>query len=226
LLRLRLPLEPTAFEARASQLIHRNGLTEGVLRVQITRGSGTRGYSSRGATVPTLVITTHPLEAMGDEPLRWRLHTASLRLGASDTLARVKTCNRLLNILARAEAEAHGADEALLVDAAGEVVEAASANVFWIERGELHTPSLGTGALPGVTRAAVIELARAQEKRVQESSGLRERLLEAEGLFLTLSSHGIIEVLSLDGQPVQLSPVTLALRRAYLREVYGRTRPH
>jgi branched-chain amino acid aminotransferase len=216
-----LPHTPAEIEATALDLVQRNHLADGVVRIQVTRGPGTRGYSPQGATVPTLVITTHPSDAMREPPLRWRLHTATLRLGAGDALSGLKTCNRLVSILARAEAEANGADEALLLNVAGEVVEAASANVFWIEHGDLYTPPLASGALPGVTRARVIELAGSRGMRVLEASGPRPRLLEAEGLFLTLSSRGIVEGAALDAAPLRSSPVTTALHRAYLAHVYG-----
>ena len=220
LLGVRLPYGRDQSQAAAAELLRQNGLTEGVLRFQLSRGVGARGYSPRDATVPTLVMTTHPMPPMGSQPAQWRLHTATLRLRAGDPLSAGKTCNRLVHVLARAEAEAAGADEALLLNGEELVAEAASANVFWVEQGGIHTPPPGTGALPGITQARVMDLAAARGISARESLVRRDRLLVAEGVFLTLSSQGMIEVLALDGRPVRIAPVTAELYRAYRAEVY------
>lgn len=127
-------------------------------------------------------------------------------------LSLCKTANKLLHVLARAEAEAAGADDALLLNVFGEVAESTSANLFWIEGGELHTPPLTAGALPGVTRASVLAWARAHALLVHETSARPERLRHAEGCFLTLSSLGIVEVVALDRRVVPNSPLIQRIR--------------
>src|SRR6185503_10796529 len=132
---LRLPFAPSDLREFADQLIQRNGHPEAVLRVVLSRGAGPRGYSLKGAERPMLVMSLHPIQPLDPpKPPCWRLTTSSLRIACGDPLAHFKTCNKLPQILARAEAEAAGADEALLLNSEGEVAEAASSNLFWIER--------------------------------------------------------------------------------------------
>src|SRR5436189_4263471 len=118
-----------------------NGMHESVLRVTLSRGVGIRGYSPKGADKPVLVMTLHQAPRVDPEkPVQWRLTTASLRLPANDPLARFKTCNKLAQIMARAEAEAAETQEALLLNTDGMVVEAASSNLFWFKDGVVCTP--------------------------------------------------------------------------------------
>ena len=103
-------------------LISRNALPEALLRVNISRGIGLRGYSPEGAVRPTVVLSLHPAPVIDlEHPPCWRLVTSSLRLPAGSPLAQSKTANKLPQILARAEAEAAGAEEALLLNTLGEV---------------------------------------------------------------------------------------------------------
>jgi len=183
---------------------------------------GRRGYSPAGADSPTLVMTTHPATRQDPaNPTRWTLTTSSLVLPSTDRLAAYKTANKLIQILARAEAEARGCDEALLLNSTRAVVEGTSANVFWIERGVVCTPPLKSGALPGITRGVVMELATDLGCEVAEPKCLLEQLLASEGVFLTLSSFEIVPALRLDGQALPESPLTRQLHEAYQRTTRG-----
>ena len=186
-----------------------------LLRLTLSRGVGLRGYSPRGADQPTLVITQHAATPPPVEPPRWRLHTASFRLPAGDRLAAIKSGNKLVQILARAEAEAAGADEAILLNTDGFAVEAAAGNLFYLQDGVVCTPPVASGVLPGVTRSVVLELCRAASLPTREAAPLPAELARAEGLFVTLSTLGIVPAASLDGQLLGDSPVTARLRAAY-----------
>jgi len=217
-LKLTLPWASAELRTRADELIRRNQLPDAVLRLQISRGPGPRGYSLREAGSPTVLMTLHPAPAFDrEDPPGWRLATASQRVWANDPLTHVKTCNKLPWILARAEAEAQGADAALLLNTAGEVAEADCANIFWIERGGVCTPPLSSGALPGVTRNLVIDLCRQLNLRCEEKPVRPEQLASAEGAFLTLSTLGIVTVASIDQHPF-----AEARRIGELRQAYGR----
>lgn len=215
-LRIKLPFASDFLLAQARELSRQNQLPEAILRLTLSRGVGQRGYSPRGADKPTLVMSLHAAPPLGPTAPQWKLHTASLRLPAGDVLAACKSANKLLHVLARAEAEAAGADDALLLNALGDVVEASSANLFWVEGGALHTPPLSSGALPGVTRAKVLAEAHAQALPVHETTLRPERIRQAEGCFLTLSSLGIVEVVGLDRQAIPSSPLTHRIRAALL----------
>jgi len=143
---LSVPLSPSELRRQAEVLIARNRMPEALLRLTVSRGVGRRGYSPRGADCPCIVMTLHPAPARDSVPeVGWKLATASVRLPAGDALARFKTCSKLAQVMARAEAEAAGADEALLLSTEGFVVEAASANLFWVRSGVVETASHGGG---------------------------------------------------------------------------------
>lgn len=208
-LRIQLPLPPEDLHRSALELVHRNAMNDAVLRVTLSRGSGTRGYSTKGAGHPTLALTLHPRPT---PPTSVRLATATIRVPARDPLSSVKSANKLPQILARAEAEERGADEALLLNVEGDIAEASSGNLFWIEHSEVVTPPVTDGALPGVTRSVVLDLCREKGLTIRERSIDRAALLQTEGVFLTNSTTGIISVTDLDGQRLRVSPLIATLQ--------------
>jgi branched-chain amino acid aminotransferase len=219
-LRLPPPLDDAALLGAALRLLRENGLGDAILRVQMTRGPGPRGYSPRGAGPPTLVITTHPAAPVSPEaPARWRLATSPFRLPAGDPLAEFKGCSRLLNVLARQRAEEAGADEALLLNTDGHVAEAASGNVCWFAGGAWHTPPTAAGALAGVTRAVVMDVLSAAGRPMCETSAPPAVLHAAEAVVVTSTGLEIIRVTELDGRPLPAGPAADALHRAYRDEV-------
>ena len=220
LLRLRLPYGDAELSAAAAELLARNATPEALLRLHVSRGVGRRGYSPRGADSPTVILSQHPVTPNAPAaPVTWKLATSSLRLPAHDPLTAVKSASKLLHILARAEAEDQGADEALLLNSAGKVAEATSGNVFWLADGRLFTPSLTDGALPGVTRAWVLRLAALLGLPAAERTATPADLRDAEGVFLTLSSLEVVPVPHLDGVALRQSPVTRRLHEAYQASV-------
>ena len=215
-LKIKLPLPPDALRDFAGEIMAKNQIPEGLLRLTLSRGVGARGYSPKGATRPTLAMTLHPApKEDAQNPPRWKLVTASLRLPARDPLAAFKTANKLAQVLARAEADAEGADEALLLNTDDFVAETTGANVFWMERDTVCTPPLDAVILPGVTRAAVLEICRQLNLPVTEASVPAERLRLADGIFLALSSWGVVEVAALDGRNFSPSPLAAKIRAAY-----------
>jgi aminodeoxychorismate lyase len=217
LLRLRVPFSAPQLRAAVDELVHRNQATDGILRLTLSRGEGPRGYSLPGAVRPCWVMTLDRLPAAESAGLqRWRLITASVRVPCGDPLTGVKSCNKLPQVLARLEAETSQADEGLLLNTDGQVAEAASANLFCIQGERLLTPPIQSGALPGITRALVLELSHAKGWSAEESPLTPEQVRQADGTFLTLSTWGIVEAISLDGHPLQTAPLTEALRSAYL----------
>ena len=215
-LKIQLPFTPKEIQKFAAQLIEKNNLPEAVLRLTLTRGAGARGYSIKGADQPTLALTLHPLPPTNpDEPLQWSLITSAHRIPAGDALASFKTTSKILNVLARAEAEEQGADEALLLNTNGEVAETASGNLFWIYQDAVCTVPTGRGVLPGITRAVVLEICQSLGLATNKRIIKPEQLRNAEGIFVTQSALGIIPVAAFDGQPVAPSPLTEQLAGAY-----------
>jgi branched-chain amino acid aminotransferase len=217
-LKIRLPVRPDDLRHAANCLMRENGIPDAVLRLVVSRGPGMRGYSPRGADTPTLVMTIH---AAPQYPATgWRLKTSTHRLQAGDPLLEHKTCNKLLHILARDEADREGFDDALLLNNRGEVVTVTCANLFWItQEAVVCTPPVSAGALPGVTRAAVKEICAALGVSLVESA-VRGSELEASainGVFVTLSSMGIIPVTAIDGRKLARSALVERISREYAR---------
>jgi aminodeoxychorismate lyase len=199
-LKIKLPFAPEVLRGFADELIKKNNLPDALLRMTLSRGVGVRGYSPKGAENPTIVMSLHPAPVnMGNGP-RWKLIASTHRLPANEPLAHFKTCNKLAQILARAEADVAGADEALLLNTDDFVVEGASSNLFWIEDDTICTPPLASGVLPGVTRAVVLEICKKLGLKTSEANIGIEGLKSADGVFVSLSSFGIVEAASLDGR--------------------------
>ena len=223
-LKIRVPFADAALREYAGQLIERNQMPEGLLRLTLSRGVGLRGYSPKGADQPMLTMTLHPLPETAGGPPVWRVVTSSFRLPAGEVLAQHKTCNKLAQVLARAEADARGADEALLLNTDGKVVEGSSSNLFWITDNTVNTPPLAAGILAGVTRLVVLELCAKVGTPVRETGITPAELRSADGVFLSLSSWGVVEVGWLDDEPMGRSSLLQKLREGY--EGLSRDRAH
>jgi aminodeoxychorismate lyase len=232
-LKIKCPFTPKELVNFAEQLIEKNRMPEAVLRVTLTRGPGERGYTPQTDSRPTVVMTLHavsgapasgtarsdpsPSQAVPEAgaPIQWRLITSSHRIPVGDPLSSFKTANKLVHVMARMEAVEQGADEALLVNTNGEVVETASGNLFWVGDGEICTVPTSCGALPGITRAVVLEICQSLGLPVNERVIKPEALGKSEGIFITQSALGIVPVTTLDGEPVASSPLLGPVLRAY-----------
>jgi aminodeoxychorismate lyase len=215
-LKLKLPHSPEQLRGFANQLIAKNEMPDALLRLTISRGVGPRGYSPAGANSPSLVLSLHPAPVFEPGHLpSWTLITSNFRLPAGEPLARYKTCSKLPQILARAEADAAGADDALLLNNEGFVVEGSSSNLFWIRDDVVCTAPLPSGVLPGVTRVVILELCRKLGVETQESNVRPARLAEMAAVFLSLTSQGIVRCRSLDGKAISQSVLVDRISRTY-----------
>jgi branched-subunit amino acid aminotransferase/4-amino-4-deoxychorismate lyase len=186
-------LAPEEFRAACRALIRYNAVEEGVARIYQTRDS--------------FVVTVQPRRFVAPRGLQAIL--SSVRVGGR--LSAYKTANRLPYILAQREAAAQEADEAVLLNTAGRVVEFTASNLFAVKDGVLWTPPLGDGALPGITRRAVLSLAREAGISTREESFGPEFLEAADEVFATNSLMEIAPVVSWGDQ----RKVTGQLQRAY-----------
>jgi aminodeoxychorismate lyase len=219
-LKIQLPFSVDALRDFVDKLIAENKMSDALLRLTLSRGVGIRGYSPKGAENPTLVMSLHPAPAIeSNSPPRWKLIVASHRLPANEALAQFKTCNKLAQILARAEADVAGADEALLLNTDGFVVEGASSNLFWIEGGTICTPPLASGILSGVTRAVVMEICAQLGVKTREANIHVDQLKRGDGIFVSLSSFGVVEIMSVDGAIVKASAMSEQIRKYYVEIV-------
>jgi len=220
------PFSAAQLRKSLERLLQENSMADALLRLTLSRGTGLRGYSPKGADKPLAIMSLHPAVALNSsQPFQWQLITSSFRLPANEPLAQFKTCNKLPQILARAEAEAANADEAVLLNTNGHVVEAASSNLFWVEHGNVCTPPLNSGILAGVTRSIVIEQCCKLNLPTRETNLKPDQLPATDGVFLSLSSLGIAEAISFDGHPLPCSPVTARIYAAYLELLRSETTP-
>jgi branched-chain amino acid aminotransferase len=171
-----------------------NNVSECVVRVMITRGPGVRGLATPPRPKPTLVISVAPLPPPA-EPAKVII-AKTTRRNEHSPLARIKHTNYLDNILARREAEAVGADDALLLNIAGNVAESTVANIFVLVDGFMLTPPVADGALPGIMRGEAIKLTKAEERTITV-----EMLTRSAEVFLT-NALGVRPVTHIDGKPV------------------------
>ena len=213
-LKIKLPFTPKELETFAGQLIERNQMPEAILRLTLTRGPGGRGYAPDPASKPTVVMTLHPAPSL-EKPIEWSLVTSSFRIPAADPLASFKTTSKILHVMARAEAVDRGADEALLLNTNGEVAETASGNLFWTHGNTIFTAPVECGALPGITRAVVLEICQTLGLETNVRAIKLEALRNYAGIFVTQSALGIVPVVELDGKPVASSPLVEQIRLAY-----------
>jgi len=215
-LKISIPFTLAGLRDHTRDLAKRNKMPNCLARLTVSRGVGRRGYSPVGANSPSLVLCLHPASAVDSrKPPRWNLITSTIRLPAHEPLAHFKTCTKVHQILARAEADAAGADDALLLNTAGYVVEGSSSNLFWLHDKTVCTSPLPSGVLPGVTRLVVLELCRKMDLKTRELNILPKRLLRTDGVFLSLTSLGIVECKSIDGTALWRSRLVQDLSVAY-----------
>lgn len=168
---------------------------------------------------PTLVVTAHALHV---PEARYRDGVTAITVGWGRELAEVKSVSFLAASLARREAAGAGADEALLTDGHGTVMEGATSNVFAVRDGRLHTPPTDGGVLAGVTRATVLELADILDLRVAEEPLPLDVLCGADEAFLTASTREVVPLVRVDGDPIgtgRPGPVAGRVLEAYRAEV-------
>lgn len=195
------------------QVIDRNRLHHGVIRLTLSRGSPSPSPlplgegQGEGEATPTVVLFPRPLPHVTPQQRRNGVSITLLRMPLLRAHPpQAKTLNYLNNLLAKQEASERGAFEGLLLNVDGHLAECAMSNVFFIQRDVLHTPSLECGALPGVTRGVILEAAPTLGLQTQEGRYTPDVLHEADECFLTSSGIGILPVANVDGRPFPRNP--------------------
>lgn len=214
-LKIRLPFNEIQLRRQARRLAVKNEMPDSLLRLTLSRGRGASGYSPKNAAKPLCVMSMRPAPRTGRKIPQWNLVTSSFCLPAGDPLAAFKTCNKLPQVLARAEADAAGADDALFTNTDGHVAESTAGNLFWIKDGRVFTPPLNAGILPGVTRRVVFEIGSQLKIPIQQKNASLKELARADGVFLSLTSRGIVEARSLNGRRFKCSPLTARIAATY-----------
>jgi len=200
----------------------RYGEKTGYIRLVVTRGVGTLGLDPDKCPKPSVIIITGAIQLYPEELYKEGIPvvTAGTRRPSADVLdPRVKSLNYLNNIMAKIEAKQAGCLEAIMLNKEGYVVECTADNIFLIKKGILKTPALHYGALPGITRETIIEIAQEEEIPLQETGITRYDLYTADEVFMTGSGAEIMPVSSVDGRVIPGGPVSLKLRNKFREKV-------
>lgn len=202
--------DSAALQAAAEAAVSHAGLRDvrAAARLTWSAGEGGRGLDRPDRPAPRLLVSAAPAPKPTGPA---RLVTSRVRRNEGSPASRVKSLSYLDSVLARAEARAAGADEALMLNNRGELACAAAANLFWIRDGRLFTPDLACGVLEGVTRTAVVEAAGQVGVPVETVFAARAELDDAEAVFLTNSLIGVRAVSAVDGREVATHPLVAML---------------
>jgi branched-chain amino acid aminotransferase len=202
-------------------------LDEAYIRMLLTRGVGELTYNPAACPVPTLVIIVKPFPAPPERTFTEGIRVALVSVRRNHPQAlnpRIKSNNLLNNALAMQEAIRRGADEALMQNQAGELVECSQSNFFLVRDGGLLTPPIDAGLLPGVTRQFVLDLARDLGVRADETRVTPPDLITAGEAFITGTTREVTPVVAVDDRPIGTGapgPVTQRLLAAFRERVRG-----
>jgi branched-subunit amino acid aminotransferase/4-amino-4-deoxychorismate lyase len=180
------------------KLIALNQVREGRARVILLARSGRDIWKTKspGAKKTDLLIMTGEPQKLA--PTGMSLAVSPFRTNTFSPLTGIKSLNYLEHVLSWEEAQSRDFDEAVVLNERGEIVSATTANLFWAKNGTLHTPTLSTGALAGITRECVIELANKHFIPLLEGIYEMQDLTDADEIFLTSSSLGVAPVTTFD----------------------------
>ena len=225
---LSLPYDIAQMTTHIQATVKAAPFDDGYLRVVVTRGAGPLGLDPRSCREPRFFVIADVLNMVSAQARQQgaKLIIASTRRLPLDGLdPRVKSLNYLNHILARIEANQAQADEAILLNHQGRVAEGSADNVFMVKHNTLLTPPVTDGALAGITRAVIIELAQKENIPVRETSLAPYDLYAADEIFLTGTGAELIPVAEVDGRSVQQCPGPLyrQLQDAFGKQVQRET---
>jgi branched-chain amino acid aminotransferase len=218
---LRMPMSHTQIMRAVVEACRKNNIRDGYVRLVVTRGVGTLGLNPNRCKNPSVIIIAdkiqlYPVEfyTKGMEivtvPTTRNLHSA---LNPA-----IKSLNYLNNILAKIEANNAGCEEAIMLNAEGFVAECTGDNLFIVKNGELSTPPLSAGALYGITRRVVMDIAAESGFKVSESNLTRYDVFNADECFLTGTGAEVVPVVKIDGRAIgtgKPGPITKKLVTRY-----------
>jgi branched-chain amino acid aminotransferase len=202
---LQVPMERTEMIDAVRRTVAANEKEDAYVRVVVSRGPGDLGIDPAKCRKPTVVIIVDTIAMYPHEVYDYGLDlvTASVRRIPMESLdPRVKSLNYLNNILARLEATNAGCLEALMLNHQGLVAECTGDNVFIVRHGRLETPALTQGALGGITRQVVLEIAHAVGVEARETELALHDVYNADECFLTGTAAEIVPVVTVDGRTI------------------------
>ena len=198
---LEIEMTQDEIEEAVCETIRKNGLTDGYVRLLVTRGVGTLGLSPFACDKSTVIIIADSISLYPDEKYKegLKLITCSTRRTAPAALSpSVKSLNYLNNVMAKVEAIFADAEEGLMLNEQGFVAECTGDNIFVVRDGKIKTPPSSAGALPGITREVIFQIAENLGVGIEESQMTRYDIYAADECFLTGTAAEVIAAVSLD----------------------------
>lgn len=202
---LDLPLTHAQFVKVVVESCRQNNIKDGYIRLVVTRGVGTLGLNPNRCKNPSVIVIADKIALYPDEMYRdgMVIVTVPTTRNLHNALnPAIKSLNYLNNILAKIEANNAGCEEAILLNSEGYVAECTGDNIFIVKEGRLLTPPLSAGALYGITRGVVQEIARQVGMTVEEPNLTRYDLYNAEECFVTGTAAEVVPVVKIDGRVI------------------------
>ena len=227
-----VPHSIAAVEAACMDVLRANKLDEAYLRPLVYAGAGSLGLGAKDAPIETVVIAFPWGAYLGDEALAKgiRAHVSTFVRGhLNHTMSKAKISGQYVNsVLAKREAQRQGFDEAIMLAADGRVAEGTGENIFAVHKGRIYTPPLDMPILEGITRDAVLTLAKAEGIEIVEQSFTRDFLYQVSEVFFTGTACEVTPVREIDCRSIgtgQPGPITRKLQAAFTKVVKGPGEP-
>jgi branched-chain amino acid aminotransferase len=222
---LDLPLTRQEFSDITCEACRQNGLTDGYIRLVVTRGVGDLGLSPWTCPKPSVFVIASKISLYPQEHYDNGLAIVTVptrRINAAALPPTVKSLNYLNNILGKIEAKQFGALEAIMLNDQGYVAECTADNIFIVHKGEIITPGASQGALKGITRSSIFDIAAELKIPIRESNMTRYDVWCADECFLTGSGAEVVPAVKLDGRVIgsgKPGPITQQVLASFRRRV-------
>ena len=218
---LEIPLTQDEMRDAVNEAVRINKIEDGYIRLVVTRGAGTLGLDPNRCSNPQVIIIADAIALYPKELYEKGLEIVTVSVQRTHPAAlnpRVKSLNYLNNILAKIEGLQAGCIEALMLNHKGEIAECTGDNIFLVRHGTLLTPPIDAGILAGVTRDAVIEIARTAGIEVREPPLTKHDVYIADECFLTGTAAEVIPVVKVDSRTIgagKPGPITRDLEKRF-----------
>lgn len=202
---LDIPISKEEFKKAIITTCKENGMMNGYIRPVVTRGSGTLGLAPWKCEKPNYFVIADTIKLYPDEMYEKGMEIITVNTRRNIPAAFnpiVKSLNYLNNIMAKIEAHIAGFEEAIMLNHEGYVAECTGDNIFIINYGQMHTPPISAGALPGITRNTVIELAKEDGVETTEKNFTLAEMYIAGEAFITGTAAEVVAVVKIDGRTI------------------------
>jgi branched-chain amino acid aminotransferase len=218
---LTIPMERAALTEALLETCRKNDLRDGYIRLVVTRGKGDLGLNPNKCHKPTVFIIAATIELYPEKYYTEGLRVNTVptqRVSAAAVSPAIKSLNYLNNILAKIEGNLYGAQESIMLNAQGFIAECTADNLFVIKKDKIFTPHVSDGALGGITRRLMFDLARGLGREIIEANLTRYDLFVADELFCTGTGAEVVPISEVDGRrigPGTVGPVTQQFIQAF-----------